>query len=239
MGARTELILTLLGAGLLYHRFVKRIQPLVAVATGTTILGIFLLLGFLRGGSSSSLGSTYFAETIIDNRKILFSIGTEFQTLFAGAYDLTKMIQEGDIKHIPLQLHFYDLLMVVPQQFLPFDKIDVQQWYLAESSTPGYFMFNPIAQAAIGFGWAEIILRGVLLAAVFAWFHNIYLRHGSNFWVSVFYVWMMLQAYYSIRSSSFYFMPLILYRFIPLVLFVTMLRKSLVVINRPHTDLVT
>lgn len=238
MGARTELILTFLCGGMLYHRLVRRISASVAATAALSLLAAFLLLGVLRGGASSTMSNMDLVGTAFENRKTIFSIATEFQVLFAGAYDLTKHISDGLITDIPFQFNLYDILLIMPRQILPFEKPDVQEWYLSSSPTPGFFMFNPIAQAAVGFGWFEIALRGALLAAVFAWFHNAYLNRREDFWVSVFYVWMMLQAYNCIRSSSFYFMPLIVFRFLPFVLIVIMLRKLLTIISRPGNALV-
>jgi len=142
------------------------------------------------------------------------------------------MAANGSLGDVPLQINLMEFFMLIPQQLLPFTKINVAEWYLSKSSTKGYFMLNPVAQGAIGLGWFEIITRGALLAWVFSRIHNYFLLHGNKFWVTVFYLWMITQSYYSIRSSSFYFLTFILYRFLPFLILVIALRRIITVICR-------
>ena len=225
-GARTEIILVIFLSGLFYTKYVRSIPLSLAVAGGMFILTLFIAMGVLRQGGSihESLNSL---DAVSEYQGVAFSVANEFQTLFGGAYDLTQMVASGALKDVPLQLNFYELLMLVPQQFVPFEKIDVAQWYLATSSTGGYFMLNPVAQGAIGLGVVEIIIRGGLLGYIFATFTNYFHRNSQKFWVFVFYAWIITQCYYSIRSSSFYFLAFVFYRFIPLLIVLYLLQSFL------------
>jgi hypothetical protein len=218
MGARTELVLTFLCGGLLYHRLVRNLKAWHVAAVGSAMLVAFLIFGLIRG-TSSLAGNIELARSVVaENKDILLSIGTEFQVLFGGAYDLHHMISKSIVKDIPWQIYFSDLQFLIPRQLLPFDKIDVQEWYiqLHDTKWAGFFMHNPIAQASIGLGWVELVLRGGFVAWILALVHNWYLRKGQNFWVFLFYLWLMLEAYYTIRSSTFTIFAFILFRFIPL-----------------------
>jgi hypothetical protein len=222
-GARTEIILIILVSFLLYGQYVKKIKPARAMLGGILLLGIFLGMGVLRQGGNM-YESLMSLDTLDIYRDTPYSISNEFQTLFGGAFDVTQMIQYGALKEIPLQLNFYELLMLIPQQLLPFEKVDPATWYLDNSSTRGYFMLNPIVQGAIGFGIIEIILRGALLGYLFALIRKYYSNNSDKFWVLVFYLWMITQCYYSIRSSTFYFIAFIYFRFVPLMIIFYVLR---------------
>ncbi len=216
-GARTEIVLVLFISGLFYTKFVRSIPLTQVLVGGMLILTLFIGMGLLRQGGSihESLKSL---DAVSEYQGVVFSVANEFQTLFGGAYDLTQMVASGALIDVSFQLNVYELLMLIPQQLVPFEKIDVAQWYLATSSIGGYFMLNPVAQGAIGFGVVEIIIRGGLLGCIFAALTNYFYRNGKKFWIVVFYAWMITQCYYSIRSSSFYFLAFVFYRFIPLLI---------------------
>jgi len=76
------------------------------------------------------------------------------------------------------------------------------------------------AQAALGFGWGEIALRGGLLGFALAIIHNWWARKPVTLWRNVFYIWLAVVSYQAVRNTSFYLVPLVLYRFLPLLLIV-------------------
>jgi hypothetical protein len=220
MGARTELILLILAAAGMYHRFVQSLKLKRILAGGLILFIGFMIIGLMRGGAS--LGEN--AENLKSNIGS-FEDGihqaSEFQVLFGGNYDLLWMKKVGQLQDVPIQFTCYDLIMLVPQQLLPFEKIDVQKWYLNQSTHPGYFMFNPISQAIIGFGWTELLLRGCLLGFLLAKLRSWYVSHSSSFWATLFYFYITIIAYYTIRGTAFYvLLASILYRFIPLYILV-------------------
>src|SRR5262249_34129648 len=102
---------------------------------------------------------------------------------------------------------------------LPFEKIDVQNWVSEQSANPAYFMFNPVSQAIIGFGWLELVIRGLLLGMVFAKIRAWYSRRSQSFWVTLLYFYILIISYYTIRSTAIYFLTVcVLFRFIPVYL---------------------
>ena len=63
-------------------------------------------------------------------------------------------------------------------------------------------MFGVTAQLVIGFGWAEVIIRGVLLG----WFLErltLYFRNGSLWWHYPSLVYCSAWTFYTVRDSSF------------------------------------
>src|SRR5213080_783265 len=82
---------------------------------------------------------------------------------------------------------------------------------------PGFFMFNPIAQAIMGFGLPELIVRGLFLGLVFAKLRAWYISQETSFWRTLLYFYVLIISYYMIRSSALYFLVAsVLFRFGPL-----------------------
>lgn len=223
MGARTELVLTFLASALMYHRFVKPLKLSQILPAGIILFAGFIIIGLMRGSASLGANLVNF-RNILDSPELTFSASNEFEALFGGNYDLLQMKQRGLLGEVPLQFTLYDLIMIIPQQILPFEKLEVQEWYIKLSENPGFFMFNPISQSIIGFGWVELILRGLFLGFVFAKARAWYIRRASSFWATLFYFYLIIISYYTIRGTAIYVILVsILFRFIPLYFLVRLL----------------
>ena len=233
MGARTEFVLILMASAIMFHRFVRLLRLKTILLGGIILFVGFMIIGLMRG--QATLGANLEQSmSIINSREFIFSINSEFQSLFGGNYDLLMMKQGGGLGEIPLQFMLYDLIMIIPQQILPFEKLNVQQWYMDRSNNPSYFMFNPIAQSIIGFGWVELILRGLFLGFVFAKARAWYIRRASSFWATLFYFYLIIISYYTIRGTAIYVMLVsILFRFIPLYFLVRLLTNRKRVMPKP------
>jgi len=208
MGARTSLVLLLLTAGILYHRLVKPLRFGVLALGGTVLVTGFLVLGVIRNGQSV-------APTDLPGNVFLAS--NEFQSLFVTAFDLNKMNEAGTLR-VPWQVYVSDAYLCIPSQVLPFDKIDPASWYIDVIGQTGMgngYMFGALSQTVVGLGWIELVLRGIALAACFAWLHRWYVRRAVYFWPTVFYLFVCIWAYYTFRSTTFYIVYFILYRFVP------------------------
>jgi hypothetical protein len=217
MGARTELILLLLAAVLAYHRLVKPIRISTVMLLGVVMISGAVAYGFLR----NLLTAKVMVPVIMD--KSLFSIQNEFQASYATAADLYMLKVKGLLREIPIAIYFADFLALFPQQFLPLDKVDPAEWYLKQIGLEGRgvgFTFGVMAQAVIGGGWPELVLRGAILGYLFAAIHRWYVRHAGNFWVTFFYLWMCLFSYYTYRVSSFYLLSKITYQVITVMLLI-------------------
>jgi len=223
MGNRTTFILIFMASILMYNQFVKPLSFKKALTLALFLLCIFLMIGIMRGGIDLAANvQNLEINEVSDN--LLFNQANEFQVLFGGNYDLLWMKEAGRLQDAPTQLTCYDLVMLVPQQFLPFEKINIQTWYLNQSMCPSYFMFNPISQAIIGFGWVELVLRGCLLGFILAKLRSWYVKHSASFWVTLFYFYIAVISYYSIRGTAIYvLLASILYRFIPFYVLISIM----------------
>jgi hypothetical protein len=207
----------LLGAAMLYHRFVKPLRAAAIALGGVGVLAGFLLVGIAREAVTNESSITLSEIRPLD----LLMSQNEFQSLFATSYDISQRKQAGALGDVPLQLHFVDLYLEIPSQMLPFEKIDPAQWYLdligLRNSGVG-FMFGVMSQAAVGLGWIELVFRGALLGVLFAGFHRRYVRDASRFWVTLLYLFVAIWSYYTFRATSLWFVHSIVYQFIPVML---------------------
>lgn len=210
-GARSSMVFFALAWLLAHQRLRRPLTPAALVSVGVAILGGALLYGLARdiGGHAQAADSP-------------FSANTEFQALYATAYDLLRMRETGTLGELPWQLYLADLLRLIPQQLLPFEKIDPGEWYLDLLGLRGSrlgFMFGVTAEAAVGLGLGEMALRGCIVGLCFGLIHNWYCRNATRFWPTLFYLWLCVWSYYTYRASTFYLLAHVLFAFIPTLVF--------------------
>ena len=225
LGSRTEVVLLLLSATAMYHMLVA---PLPARFVGgfaaAGLLG-FLAFGILRSGN------------IVANP---FSGTTEFEVLFANAIHLARI--SPTVHDIPAAISWADLARLVPQQLVPFDKLDPAAWYVARffpeyAAAGGGLAFGTITEAVLTGGAVSALARGAALGLCFAAIHRACLRHAHSFWAFVFYVWIMTLCYQSFRNTTFSLAVLVGYRFLPAVFAVTVLAALLAAVTRAASPL--
>jgi hypothetical protein len=208
LGNRTDLALLVLSAGIIYDRTVRPIRLRTAALTAVLGLSAFLAFGVVR------LGPEY-AEAAAGN---VFRVNSEFEVLFANAYDLRERRALGLTSELGMQFYFADLLALVPQQLLAIRKISPADWYIETFYLPAAqrgmgFVFGTVAEAIVGNGAADLVWRGAVIGLVFAWLHRrVVLRPG--YWWFAYYVFMTALSYQSFRNTTFYFLVLSFYRFL-------------------------
>jgi hypothetical protein len=210
LGARTTVVLLLMSAGLLYHRLVKPVTFRVFFIVGAILLSAFLLAGALRLVGPES-----------EAPKNFLTSANEFQALYATAFDLDQKKENGSLPPVPWQVYVADFYLEIPSQFLPFQKIDPANWYIeiiGQSGSNTGFMFGVMSQAVIGLGWPELALRGFILALFLALLHRWYVRHAVHLWPTLFYLFVTVWIYSTMRASTFWFVYYIVYRFLPVLL---------------------
>jgi hypothetical protein len=208
LGSRRDTAMLVIAVVLLYDHLVKPLKTWQALAGGGGLLFGLLAFGFARdlGGATAS-----------------WTAANEFQTLFGNGCDMLARVQSGRFE-IPRQLYFSELLMLIPsrwQSLLPFPVLDPSDWYLDVLGVRGTgvgFMFGVVAQAIIGGDWLELVARGIALGLLFAGIHRWCSRRAHNLWVVVFYVYLCLWCYYTVRASTFYMAYFVLYRLLPAML---------------------
>lgn len=208
MGARTSFFQLLIAVFLLYHRIVKPLRPIAIVIVSSVLLSAIMIYGFVRDEQGTRADSPIGAEK--------FSASNEFLGLYATAYDVHRRREAGLLSNVPWQLYINDVALMIPSQLLPFEKVDPTVWYLDElglrDSGIG-FMWGVVAQAGVGFGLPELIVRGLILGVIFGFLHRWYVRRSASWIVTGFYVFMCLVSYYTFRANTFYVLVYIEYGF--------------------------
>jgi len=199
----------LLAAALLYNQLIQRWSLPVVLAGGIAGLVAFMFLGYIRtpmpGDPAFSLQSS-------------FRAASEFEVIFGNAYDLRYVRQaEGAFLNDP-RLYWADLTMLVPQQLLPFTKTNGALWYLDTyysyfRDLGGGVAFGAIPEALVGYGAAELAVRGALLGLLFGAIHRVLSRRPS-FWGLCFYVWLTVWSYECFRTSMLFLLQPAVYHFI-------------------------
>jgi hypothetical protein len=180
------------------------------------------VFGFIRDVHSLDIDAPNGIERI--------SANNEFSGLYATAYDVAQRHNDGRLSKVPWQLYLNDLLLMVPSQLLPFEKVEPSEWYMDQiglRDTGAGFMWSVISQAEVGFGIPELILRGAVLGILFAYLHRWYIRRSDSWIVTGFYVFMCLMSYYTFRATTFFFLVFIEYWFLGSLLFIYVLSMFL------------
>jgi hypothetical protein len=232
MGSRTWLFLPFAAAGMMYVRNVRRVKLWMVVCGIIGALAAFWAFNAMRSGATLTEKvqnlKAFVEDTDVTAR---YSRKDEFQLWLSSNLEVRELRNGGRLPPIPWQIYAIDLLLFVPSQLLPFDKVDPVVWFTSvETTRTGsfeYFLFSPIAQGYMGFGVPEIMLRGLLLGAAFAMMHRAYARQSRSFLSNVMYLWLMLFCYVSLRNNTGYILVLVVLRLAPFVVVVSLLRTAL------------
>ncbi|MES2176517.1 MAG: oligosaccharide repeat unit polymerase [Gemmatimonadota bacterium] len=221
-GSRTELFLLLLSAVIAYHRLVKPLSGRIVVAIGIAMLSAFLILGVIRLLQSATVDEA--------------STTSEFDALFTTAVDLARRNDYHTNLPPPPTRLYNDVLALIPQQLIPIQKGDMAVWYLKSYHEDVYeegggYAFGIVAEAVVGYGLIELVIRGMLLGAMMAAFHRWYARTRHTVWTLGLYTWVTAISYLSYRNTTFTPIVILFFRFLPLYLivrfFAPLLRSSL------------
>jgi hypothetical protein len=207
MGPRTYFVMLIIAVILSCHRMLKPVGPVLALAIVIALLGGLLGYGYIRQGTVASLSD-------------IWSSSNEFQILMTNGINMSWEIARGAIRDVPWQITYNDFVMMIPQQLLPFRKLDISEWYVQqifEKRTSG-MMFGVVAQSKLGFGLPEIIIRGAVLGAVLAFIHRQCVKRANSLTAFIIYLWLCASIYYTYRASTFYIATWAVYRVIPFVL---------------------
>ncbi|OIQ71590.1 hypothetical protein GALL_467900 [mine drainage metagenome] len=210
MGSRTNFVSLIFAAILAWHRLIRPIGPIFSIGGAVLFLGGVLGLGYFRDFGDDLHGV-----------QDIWSAGTEFQIILANGLHVAWAHAHGLITQVPWQITFNDIILAIPQQLLPFQKLDMEHWYIRETGLDTHglgLMFGVVAQSELGFGLPEIIVRGAVLGAVLALIHRQCVKHATNLTVFILYLWLCTSIYYTYRASTFYIATWAIYRVIPFVL---------------------
>jgi hypothetical protein len=157
----------------------------------------------------------------------LFVAGNEFQSLLGTTFHVYRLVNEGI--YLPTYLYLNDIISIFPpQQLLPFEKISGSEWYLRVlgiSGTGQGYMWGVMSQAIVGFGWIELLIRGVLLGYICALFHNWYAKQPFGFIETLIYVYICLKIYNTYRDSTLAILSTVVWELLPFILIFNLVKS--------------
>lgn len=202
IGSRTGLMVLLLTFAITYSTCVKRLSLRVVGSIGLVLLILFVTLGIVRTMSSAARNIDY----------SFFGSSNEFDALYANAYDLEQLKAAERIGDMFPQIYFADLARILPDQIFKSEQIDPSHWYVqnfypAYADQGGGFAFGAIPESIVGFGWFDVIWRGLLVGWVFGVIQRTYINGRHTFWNYAFYVWATVFSYQTFRVTTLNLLP--------------------------------
>lgn len=218
-GSRTEIAFIMFSLVLTRQIFVKRSGTLKLTIALIIAFMLFFVFGITRGNDISQFFDVISNISAASSTHPLL-IDNEFLTLFAGTFEAIKLYET-----VPIINFFHDVLLLIPQQILPFSKFDPQLWYVENAPIGGFFIMNPIVQGSWGFGVVGIFIRGLVCGVTLFWFANYLVRRTHRAFYLMSYIFSIVFIYYSFRSNSFYFVYLFMYRLLPFGVVILIIRS--------------
>jgi hypothetical protein len=212
-GSRGELI-SLLFLVLIFYNLFHGLSVRKMVFQLTIIFILFMFIGAYRSFENFSDMSV-----AMNQFNVIGSANNEFQSILGTSLHVNEFLKAGI--EIPKILFFNDFLpLLPPQQFLPFHKLSGAEWYLIQidqNNSGAGFMWSVISQSLIGFGYIEIIIRGLLLGWFLAMTHRWYQRRRLKFIPNIIYVFICLNTLWTFRDTTGAILWSIFWAIIPFV----------------------
>jgi oligosaccharide repeat unit polymerase len=218
LGNRTDLVLFVFALAVMYHSLVRRIPVRVISIAAVAGLAAFVAFGIVRAGIAGSADQPWYV--------VPFASSTEFEVLFGNVVHLDQVVASGVDLQLPAYFFLGDVLAVLPQQLAPYAKFDPAAWYVHTffpeyAAAGGGLAFGVIAESVLTGGIASAAARGAFLGLLFAGIHRLYVHHPRQLWIFVLYVWMTTLSYQAFRASTLYLLVPFVYRFVVVMLAVS------------------
>ena len=213
LGARTAFFVFCLALVISLHIRHRPFKMLTLALVGSAMVAVFLLFGFLRGGGAGEVGGPLVA---------IAQTASEFESLFANAIDLNRLRSNGELEGEAMWLaaYFGDFIALFPQQIIPFQKVNLSHWYVTTyypefAESGGGLAFGAIAEALLGNGVPDLLVRAAIVGITFGLIDRHYNRGIVTFWKCVFYVWIVCFCYQAFRSTTGALLPMFMFHFVP------------------------
>jgi hypothetical protein len=209
IGARTAMFALLFSLLITYQFKVNRLKVRSAMILGFVGISLFLVLGILRSFPLNS-------QNLSMNP---FAYPSEFESVFTNSYDLLHVKKAGLTAALFPSVYVNDFVALVPQQILPWQKLDPLDWYAqtfypAFAARGGGLAFGAIPEAIVGFGWIDAAWRGAIVGLMLAFVHRSFVQGKKSFWRYCFYIWVCIFCYKCFRSTTFRLLPQFVYEFL-------------------------
>jgi hypothetical protein len=209
-GGRISLVAVILAAAAAHHLTIRPLRFRWLVVTA--IVGFVALLGMAALRTNQDFDLDRLRERMSDHN--------EFEVIFGNALDLMYLQDASGIFLDKPNLYWSGLFAIIPQQFLPIAKDAPATWYARTYYTQYYesgggLAFGVLSEAVAGYGWPEMLWRGALVGLVFALLHRRLGRPHVSIYFFMFYLWLTVWSYMTLRSDTFALLMLFTHRFLP------------------------
>ncbi|HRK57705.1 MAG TPA: hypothetical protein PLQ67_09315, partial [Burkholderiaceae bacterium] len=194
-GSRGVAFLVILAFLISWHALVRPIPRKIWLLLAVCGILAFNLLGAIR-----SYGHFPNPSELLP---WLLSSG-EFEHIFGNAVELLHAVQREAL-HIPLTIRFSELFAFVPSELLIFDKTALPDWFMDNfypelKAAGGGLAFGVTAQAIVGHGSIEAMVRGLIFGVVLGKVYQLLYRHARHWWVFPVYIYLLTRIFDSVRS---------------------------------------
>ena len=209
-GGRISLVAVVLAAAAAHHMVVRPL-PLRWIAMAG-VVGFVVLIAMAALRTNQDFDLERLRERMSDH--------TEFEVIFGNALDLMYLQDAAGIFRDKPNLYWAGLFAVIPQQLLPIVKDTPASWYARTYytvyyETGGGLAFGVLSEAVAGYGWPEMLWRGALVGLVLALLHRKLGRPHVSIYYFMFYLWLMVWSYNTVRGGTFMVLMLFTHRFLP------------------------
>lgn len=197
-GSRGGIVISFLSIVVSWHMLIRPIQSKKFIFGGFLGLLCFLLFGIWRNITSLSDVGVLGFEGI--------GVG-EFDSLWGNYIELLQAKKIGGID-LNFETRFGEIFAFVPGQFLWFEKISLNDWYL-NSFYPGLkdsgsgLVFGAISQAVVGGGIFEALIRGAIIGAIAGWIMKWIRTPSKAWWRFPLHLYLLVGVFAGIRETTF------------------------------------
>jgi hypothetical protein len=225
-GGRIDLVGVIVSAVAAYHLAIRRIPFRWMAAAAVSGFVLMILIGVLR--TDRAFGE-FRTGTFSERMRAEY---TEFEVIFGNAIELKYWHEQSGVFLDKPNLYWSGLFAVIPQQILPLAKDTPWSWFTRTyyphyHEAGGGMAFGVMSEAVAGYGWPEMLWRGAVVGLLFGLLHRLLYRRTVSLYLFIFYIWMLVWSYLTLRSGTFAPLMLILYRFIAPVIAIEILRLLL------------
>ena len=173
------------------------------------MLLVFLILGQLRSGSD-----------VIFSSLLSILSHNEFEAVFGTLFDYNQNARMGQPMAIPfIQTWLADFQNIIPQQFLPYEKIDISHTYTMAyipefHAIGGGFPGGTLLEAIIGLGLYDAFLKGAIVGTVSGYIYKKCMIEKRTYMKSAMYIWIVVLSYKTFARGTFSLVPQFLYDFL-------------------------
>ena len=197
------------------------VRPIPKVIWGS--LALFGILAFNLLGAIRSYGR------LPDEMELIHWLiaSGEFEHIFGNAVKLLHAVHDGSLQ-VPTTTRFGEFYAFLPSEFLGFEKDSLGNWFMdtfypESKAKGGGLAFGAIAQAVIGGGAVEALIRGAMLGATLGLICKFLVNHRGHWWAFPMYICFLVRIFDSVRSTTFSFLSDMIQIQIPFIIFLCIL----------------